>query len=97
MKSPVRNRLLSTVIFDKKDNKPYYLICVKNTTSDISENNGYTPIIFDMKENIIITDKSIMEIYNKYYIIKDAELRLMIEDPNSSEIDNNFEINDTYK
>lgn len=97
MKSPVRNRLLSTVIFDKKDNKPYYLICVKNTTSDISENNGYTPIIFDMKENIIITDKSIMEIYNKYYIIKDAELRLMIEDPNSSEIDNNLELNDTYK
>ena len=97
MKSPVKNRILSTVIFDKKTEKPFYLICVKNTTSDIAENNGYTPIIFDMKDNNLITDKSIVEIYNNYYIIKDAELKLMIEDSNSIQEDSNIIVNDIYK
>ena len=90
-KSPVKNRILSTVIFDRKDNKPYYLMCVKNTKSDISKNNGYTPIIFDMIDNKIKTDKTIIEIYENYYIVKDDELKLMIEDPTNlkEEIEDN--------
>lgn len=80
-KSPVKNRILSTVIFDKDSHKPYYLMCVKNTKSDISQNNGYTPIIFDMIENKILTDKTVIELYEDNYIVKDDELRLMIENP----------------
>jgi hypothetical protein len=84
-KSPIKNRVLSTVIFDRNSHKPYYLMCVKNTKSDISYNNGYTPIIFDMIENKIYTDKTVIDIYENYYIVKDDELRLMIEDPTNIE------------
>lgn len=79
-KSPIQNRLLSTVIFSKQDNKPFYLICVKKNKIEQTEMSGYTPIIYDLKENTISMNQSLTYILSNYHIIKDADIKLMIEE-----------------
>lgn len=79
-KSPMRNRILTTVIFDKNTHKPYYLMCVKNTKIEQINLSGFNPIIYDMQENTIDTHKSLVDIMSDYYVIKDADMKLMIEE-----------------
>ena len=81
----IKDQMLCTVVFNKESKKPYYLICVKNFDYYKYKNLAYTPILFDLKENKLITDKSLAEIYDENYVIKDANLKLMIE-----EIDDNL-------
>ena len=79
-KSPIANRILSTVVFNKETGSPFYLMCVKNNKSDMAQNNGLNPILFDLKNNKLITNQSMLQIYNDNFIIKDASMRLMIEE-----------------
>lgn len=79
-KSAIRNRVLTTVIFDKKTNKPYYLLCPRKITTSSMISTEYLPIIYDLKENYLITNLSIINIWNNFYIIKDSYVKLMLED-----------------
>lgn len=85
-KSPIKNRILSTIIFDKVTKKPYYLMCVKSTKIEQIDFAGFNPIIYDMQDNKLDTQRSLTEIMSKYYVIKDADMKLMIE-----EIDQNID------
>ena len=79
-KSAIRNRVLTTVIFDKKTNQPYYLLCTRKITTSSMTSTEYLPIIYDLKENRLITNLSIINIWNSFYIIKDSYVKSMLED-----------------
>ena len=81
-KSPVMNRIFQTILFDKESLKPYYLFYIKNNGIN-NTNNGNIPIMFDMKENKLITNVSLMDILSKYYVIKDVDLKMIIEEVNN--------------
>ena len=76
-KSPLRNRIISTVLFDKVTKNPYYLIYVKNTRYG---DNSNIMIVYDLIANELYTDKSPIDIISDYYVIKDADMRLIIEE-----------------
>ena len=78
-KSPLNNRLFQTVLFDKETHYPYYLLIVRNSLEEKERKEGLVPIIFDLKRNTLHTDKSMIDIYDSFYIIKDNDFRLMIE------------------
>ncbi len=78
-KSPLANRVYSTVLFDKENNDPYYLMIVRNSLKERENNEGLVPILFDLKRNTLSTDKSMIEIYDSYFIIKENDFKLMIE------------------
>ena len=85
-KTAVMNRIFSTVIFDKITEEPYYLIYVKNNKLSKEQYSGNIPIIFDMKENKLITNISLTDILSKYYVIKDVNMKLIIEDIEKDEL-----------
>ncbi len=91
-KSPLRNRIISTVIFDKESKKPCYLIYVKNTSYG---DNANMLIVYDLENNKLYLDKSPIDIISDYYVIKDADMKLIIEEFNSSKEDE--EVNFNYK
>ena len=78
-KSAIRNRTLTTVVFDKRTKKPYYLLCAKSIPNTKTSKRSYTPILYDLTENKLITDKSMIDIWGNFYIIKDDDVKLMIE------------------
>ena len=80
-KSALNNRIYSTVLFHKETNDPYYLLIVKDSLLEKSnsQGKGLVPIIFDLKRNTLSTDKSMTEIYDIFYIIKDKDFDLMVE------------------
>ena len=80
----IKDQILCTVVFNKETKNPYYLMCVKNFDYYKYNNLAYTPILFDLKENKLITNKTLAEIYDENYIIKDANLKLMIEEIDSN-------------
>lgn len=79
-KSAIRNRVLTTVIFDKQTGQAYYLLCPRKITTSSMISTEYMPIIYDLKENRLITNLSIIDIWKNFYIIKDNYVKLMIED-----------------
>ena len=88
-KSPLRNRIISTVLFDRETKSPLYLIYVKNTKYG---DNANAIIVYDLIKNELYLDKSPIDIMSDYYVIKDADMRLIIEEFNSKvqETDNPF-------
>ena len=78
-KSPLANRIYSTVLFNKETNDPYYLMIVRNSLLEIEAKEGLVPIIFDLKRNTLSTNMSMIDIYDSFFIIKDHEFKLMIE------------------
>ncbi len=88
-KSPLRNRIISTVLFEKETKSPYYLIYVKNTTYG---DNANMIIVYDLTNNQLYLDKSPIDIMSDYYVIKDADMKLIIEEfasiPEVSDEDN---------
>ena len=90
-KSAIKNRTLTTVIFEKRSKKPYYLLCAKTIPKFEEDKISYRPILYDLSENKLITAKTMLDIWNNYYIIKDDDVRLMIE---NIELQNMFD-NDT--
>ena len=78
-KSPLANRIYSTVLFEKETKKPYYLIIVKNSQNEKDNNEGFVPILFDLKNNTLTTDRSMIDIYDSFHVIKDRDFNLMIE------------------
>ncbi len=79
-KTAIMNRTLTTVIFDKETLQSYYLMCTRNVSPDSNGSTIYMPIIFDLKNNQLITNFSIIDIWNNFYIIKDSYVKLMLED-----------------
>lgn len=79
-KTAIMNRTLTTVIFDKETLQPYYLMCTRKVLPDSNGSTIYMPIIFDLKNNQLITNLSIIDIWNYFYIIKDSYVKLMLED-----------------
>lgn len=73
-KSPVENRIFSTVLFDKDENKPFYMICINDQNQ-----NGVTPLLYDFTNNILYTNKSFVDITSNYNVIKNEALELLIE------------------
>lgn len=89
-KSPLRNRIISTVLFDRETKNPYYLIYVKNTNYG---DNANVMLVYDFKENKLYTDKSPIDVLSDYYVIKDADMRLIIEEfGNKKEEEKNFRL-----
>lgn len=78
-KSPLFNRVYSTVLFNKETNDPYYLMIVRNPSLQMDIDEGSVPIVFDLKRNTLSTDISMTDIYDSFYIIKDNDFKLMIE------------------
>lgn len=78
-KSPLFNRVYSTVLFNKETNDPYYLMIVRNPSLQMDMDEGSVPIVFDLKRNTLSTDISMTDIYDSFYIIKDNDFKLMIE------------------
>lgn len=78
-KSPLFNRVYSTVLFNKETNDPYYLMIVRNPSLQMNIDEGSVPIVFDLKRNTLSTDISMTDIYDSFYIIKDNDFKLMIE------------------
>lgn len=78
-KSPLFNRVYSTVLFNKETNDPYYLMIVRNPSLQMDVNEGSVPIVFDLKRNTLTTDMSLTDIFDSFYIIKDRDFNLMIE------------------
>jgi len=78
-KSPLSNRIYSTVLFNKETNDPYYLIIVRNSLIETETKEGLIPILFDLKRNTLSTNKSMIDIFDSYFIIKDHDFKLMIE------------------
>ena len=78
-KSPLFNRIYSTVLFNKETNDPYYLMIVRNPSLQMDINQGSVPIVFDLKRNTLTTDMSLTDIYDSFFIIKDNDFKLMIE------------------
>lgn len=78
-KSPLFNRVYSTVLFNKETNDPYYLMIVRNSSLQMDIDEGSVPIVFDLKRNTLSTDISMTDIYDSFYIIKDNDFKLMIE------------------
>ena len=87
-KSPLNNRLFSTVLFDKENKDPYYLIIVRNSLNEIERKEGLVPIIFDLKRNTLTANISMTDIYDSFFIIKDNDFRLMIEQIEKDNIKN---------
>ena len=79
-KISIQDRLFCTAMFDKKTHNPYYLICVNNIENNNKTHTEYSPILFDLTENRLITNKTLLEIYDEYYVIKDDKMKLMIEE-----------------
>lgn len=81
-KSSVENRIFSTVILDKNDpNHAYYFIMVKKLIGDNSSVNGWKSMLYDFKNNTIKFEQP-SKILNNYYVIKDDDLKLLIEEMN---------------
>jgi hypothetical protein len=78
-RSPLFNRVFQTVLIDKETKDPYYLMIVRNSANEKQRNEGLVPIIFDLKRNTISKNKPITDIYDSFYIIKDSNFKLMIE------------------
>jgi hypothetical protein len=78
-RSPLANRIFQTVLFDKETNNPYYLMIVKNSSNERENGEGFVPIIYDLKNNTLATDKPITDIHDSYFIIKDHDFNMMIE------------------
>jgi len=84
-KSPVKNRIITSVIIDKETNEYKYLMYITNDNyaSDGNYDNGIT-LIFDLKNNYIISDVGLGEIFLNYYVITDR-ISIKIEDIESEE------------
>lgn len=81
-KSNIENRIFSTVLIDKNDpDHAYYFIMVKKLLNDNSSNNGWKSMIYDFKNNTIKFQLP-SDILNKYHVIKDDDLKLLIEEMN---------------
>ena len=78
-KSPLFNRVYSTVLFNKETHDPYYLMIVRNSSLQMDINEGSVPIVFDLKRNTISIDMSMTDIFDSFFIIKDNDFKLMIE------------------
>lgn len=78
-RSPLKNRIYSTVLFNKETNDPYYLMIVRNSLLEKDSKDGLVPIVFDLKRNTLSTNISMTDIYDSYFIIKDQDFKLMIE------------------
>ena len=83
--NPVANRIYQTVLIDKKTSSPYYMMIAKNAANERERGDGLVPIIYDLKNNTLSTDKSLSEIYDSYFIIKDNDLKMMVEQIESEE------------
>ena len=80
LKSSIENRLFSTVILEKNvPSHAFYFIMVKKLIGDNSSANGWKSMVYDFKNNTI---KPILptEILDNYYVIKDDDLKLLIEE-----------------
>ena len=78
-RSPLANRVYSTVLFEKEEKDPYYLIIVRNSQNEKDRKEGFVPILFDLKRNTLTTDRSMIDIYDSFHVIKDRDFNLMIE------------------
>ena len=83
-KSPIRNRIISTVLFDKESKAPYYLIYVKNTKYG---DNANMLMVYDLTHNHLYLDKTPIDIMSDYYVIKDADMKLIIEEFSTKSIE----------
>ncbi len=90
-KSPLRNRILSTVLFKKDSKMPFYLIYVKNTKYG---DNANAMLVYDLINNELYLDQTPIDIISDYYVIKDADLKLIIEEFNSKDVEetDNFKL-----
>lgn len=81
-KSNIENRIFSTVILDKKDpDHAYYFIMVKKLIGDNSSANGWKSMIYDFKNNTFKFQLP-TEVLSNYYVIRDDNLKLLIEEMN---------------
>lgn len=78
-RSPLQNRIFATVLFSKETNDPYYLMIVRNSLKERENKEGLVPIVFDLKRNTLSTDMSMTDIYSSFFIIKDNDFKIMIE------------------
>lgn len=83
-KSPIRNRVIGTVIFDKETKSASYLIYVKNTNYG---ENANMLIVYDLEKNKLSLDKTPIDIMSDYYVIRDADMKLIIEEFASGKVD----------
>lgn len=79
-KSPIKNRIITSVIIDKETNEYNYLIYISN---DSYINNGNHDnsivLIYDLQNNYIRHDEGLGDIFLKYHVITD-KLSIKIED-----------------
>lgn len=75
-KSLIDYRVLMSVAFNKKTKKPYYLINISSINTNNFANNGEGVLLYDFENNILITNKTLTEICDEYYIIKYNDLNI---------------------
>lgn len=79
-KSPVKNRIITSVIIDKETNEYSYLIYISNDSfvNTNTQDNGIV-LIYDLQNNYIRHDEGLGDIFLKYHVITDR-LSINIED-----------------
>lgn len=76
-KSPVKNRIITSVIINKETNEYNYLMYINNNSS-INNDEGIA-LIYDLQKNCIRHDEGLLDIFLKYHVITDR-LSIHIED-----------------